>query len=444
MSPPSAVPSDLDAAGILAANGKPRLDDLIRLPPGLKRQEEIEQIVAGLAASLAALHEAGRVHGGICPAALAYDPSGVAFLATPPVAPTPDAEGASRLAGYAAFEQYTDDPAYLCGPWTDVYGLAALAYFLATGSAPPSALARRVRDDCLPLHEWGAGDYGKQFCDAIDRGLAMPAHPRPRTGAAFAAAMGASLPPRDSSLVAPSSDPSDLLAASAPTAPVAEIPAGDGATAWSMADHSADLPLGSPPESPLRGRRVLPLVLVFALLLAGGGYAWVRSMAPPVQMAGTPQAPSPAPAPDPTPAPASASASARNQEAPQAAQPVPSDVAPTPAPVESAASGSAPEAAPDASAGITPNTPAPQASAPAAAVPQAPSPAAPVAVSVAVRPWGEVLINGRSRGVSPPLRELSLAPGRYQVTVRNSSSGDHSMTLTVAPNKAAAITHEFK
>ncbi|MGH8818264.1 MAG: hypothetical protein ACREX5_16820, partial [Achromobacter pestifer] len=124
--------------------------------------------------------------------------------------------------------------------------------------------------------------------------------------------------------------------------------------------------------------------------------------------------------------------------------PVPSDVAPTPAPVESAASGSAPEAAPDAPAGITPNTPAPQASAPAAAVPQAPSPAAPVAVSVAVRPWGEVLINGRSRGVSPPLRELSLAPGRYQVTVRNSSSGDHSMTLTVAPNKPAAITHEFK
>lgn len=216
MSRPSAVPPDRDAVGLFAAPGKPRLDDLIRLPPGPKRQEEIEQIVAGLAASLAALHEAGQVHGGISPAAVAYDSSGHAMLATPPVGPEPDAEDAFRLAGYAAFEQYTDDPAYLCGPWTDVYGLAALAYFLATGSAPPSALARRVRDDCLPLHEWGAADYGKIFCDAVDSGLAMPAHARPRTAAAFATVMGASLPPRDTSPEMPQAHPSDLHGAISP------------------------------------------------------------------------------------------------------------------------------------------------------------------------------------------------------------------------------------
>ncbi len=81
---------------------------------------------------------------------------------------------------------------------------------------------------------------------------------------------------------------------------------------------------------------------------------------------------------------------------------------------------------------------------PSVAEPPAPPKAAPVVVRVAVRPWGEVLINGRSRGVSPPLREISLAPGRYQVTVRNASAGDHSMTLTVAPNRPAIITHEFK
>ena len=76
--------------------------------------------------------------------------------------------------------------------------------------------------------------------------------------------------------------------------------------------------------------------------------------------------------------------------------------------------------------------------------PKAPPKAAPVAVRVAVRPWGEVLINGRSRGVSPPLRELSLTPGRYQVTVRNASAGEHRMTLTVAAGKPASISHEFK
>ncbi|WP_167380350.1 hypothetical protein [Achromobacter insolitus] len=45
--------------------------------------------------------------------------------------------------------------------------------------------------------------------------------------------------------------------------------------------------------------------------------------------------------------------------------------------------------------------------------------------------------------MSPPLRELSLAPGRYQVIVRNASAGDHRMTLTVAPGRPASITHEF-
>ncbi|MFD4836151.1 hypothetical protein ACFWP0_01490 [Achromobacter sp. NPDC058515] len=419
MSRPSAVPPD---------PGAPRLDDLIRLPPGLRRQEEIARIVGGLAAALAALHEAGRVHGGLCPAAVAHDPSGQAILAAPPVAPAPDAEDASRHAGYAAFEQYTDDPDYPCGPWTDVHGLAALAYFLATGSAPPSALARRVRDDCPPLHEWGAGAYDQAFCDAVDRGLAMPAHARPQTVEAFAAAMGASLPPRDTSPAMP-------LAPVA--APMAEPSAGDDELVSSTAGH----PAAAPPELPSSGRRILPLALMFALLLAGGAYAWVRLTAPPVQLAGAPQVSSPAPAPAPQPP------QVEPAEAPPVvpdAPPAGSAAAPAPPPVESAAGGQAQEATPDATAGIAASTPAPEAQATAEAVPQEPPKAAPVAVRVAVRPWGEVLINGRSRGVSPPLRELSLAPGRYQVTVRNASSGDHSMTLTVAPGRPAAITHEFK
>lgn len=444
---PSAVPPDSGAAGAPAARSAPRLDDLLRLPPGRARQEEILRIVAGLAADLAPLHACGRVHGGICPDAVAHDPSGRAVLATPPVAPEPDAEDALRHAGYAAFEQYTDDPAYPCGAWTDVHGLAALAYFLATGSAPPSALARRVRDDCMPLREWGAGGYGQVFCDAVDSGLAMPAHARPQTVAAFAAAMGAFLPPEDASPAVPLAavvevppeaveEPQDIPPPALPidrqdtVGPklMAGRPADDSAAARSPAGRLA----AKAPESPFGVWRIVPAALVLLLLLAGGGYAWLRWMTPPVQLAAAPQAPSPAPAPQAAP--------------PAPPAPVPAAPPPVSAPPQQASP--AAEAASQATPEIAANTPAPQAPAAAKvatqAPPKAPPKAAPVAVRVAVRPWGEVLINGRSRGVSPPLRELSLAPGRYQVTVRNASGGEHRMTLTVASNRPAAITHKFE
>ncbi len=449
MTPASTMPPDAGGAGIPTLPADPRLDALIRLPPGRKRHDEITRIVAGLAASLAPLHAQGRVHGGIHPGAVGFDggasgggaidgvasdgvasdgvaldgvasdgvalnsggldAAGQAMLATPPVQPAPDAEDAPRHAGYAAFEQYTDDPAYPCGPWTDVYGLAALAYFLATGSAPPSALARRVRDDFLPLEEWGANEYGKAFCDAVNSGLAMPAHARPRTVAAFAAAMGA-LPLREPTVL--------------PVVPPTIAPPVDETPMLAEADPVAQ----TPPEYPPRRRpRAMPWILACLLLLVAGGVAWMQMTPAPVQLAATPQAPA---------------------QTPQASAPAPAPILepqpPEPAPAAQAPPAVEPEPAPQSTSASPPTpAPAPPETLPDAA-PQAVPKAAPVAVRVAVRPWGEVLINGRSRGVSPPLRELSLSPGRYQVTVRNASAGEHRMTLTVAAGKPASISHEFK
>ena len=493
MTTASITPPSPGTAGIPAAPCHPRLADLMRLPPGRKRQDEITRIVAGLAASLAPLHAAGRVHGGIHPGAVAFDgggpwdpivgraATGAATLTPPPVAPAPDAEDAHRHAGYAAFEQYTDDPAYACGPWTDVYGLAALAYFLATGSAPPSALARRVRDDCLPLEEWGANEYERAFCDAVDSGLAMTMHARPQTAQAFAAAIGAPL--LRTSPILPAALPTVATPAEVKTPPTAAPPP-------EASQPAAPPPGASPPEArtarelPRERARVLPWILACALLLAGSGYAWVRMTSTPVELAGTPEAsartpqaspavtasaPAPAPAPTPDRAPAprqplatapeppQASQSTRATQASQGSSPVPATQPsqasqPTPATpsarVEAASSGGAPAPVSDGSASNidAASASASESAAASAAAPVSTSPpkAAPVSVRVAVRPWGEVLINGRSRGVSPPLRELSLTPGRYQVTVRNATAGEHRMTLTVAADKPAAISHEFK
>lgn len=521
----SAVPTGPGLAGAPPA----RLDEVLRLPPGPRRERAILRLVARLSAALAGWHEAGRARGGISPDAVAYDEEGCAIL-TPAPAAAPDDEDAVRQAGYAAFEQYTDDPAYPCGPWTDVYGLAALAHFLATGAAPPDALARRVRDDYLPLEEWQPGAYGAAFCAAVDGGLAQPAHARPRTAMALAEAMGALAQPAPApvqasapalaSMPVPVSVPASALPPLPLTLPNLDLDSDpdlvpDLSTPSLMAGAAADEFAEPPPtanrltamrsEHPAQGRRVMPFALALVLLGAAGGYAWFQSAQPNVQLAGAPQA-QPAPASPPAPSAATPAAADKPAPGPTAAQ----EPAPAPAPASPPVSASTPAtisasgpppASEPASAPVSAPTPTPtptpapasqSAPAPASpaqpapgvasdAVPQAqagagaaaaavagpgphvaselaagasepvtpaaqtpPPPAAPVSVSVAVRPWGEVLINGRSRGVSPPLRELSLAPGRYQVTLRNASAGDHRMTLTVTAGRPASIVHEFK
>lgn len=70
-------------------------------------------------------------------------------------------------------------------------------------------------------------------------------------------------------------------------------------------------------------------------------------------------------------------------------------------------------------------------------------PVANVTVTVNVQPWGEIVVNGSRRGVSPPLRQIQLAPGTYSVTVRNGDLPPYHTKLTVQAGKPASITHKF-
>ena len=47
--------------------------------------------------------------------------------------------------GYAPIEQYTDDPAFSQGPWTDLYALGAVMHAMITGELPPAAVVRSIR-----------------------------------------------------------------------------------------------------------------------------------------------------------------------------------------------------------------------------------------------------------------------------------------------------------
>src|SRR5690606_3080597 len=74
------------------------------------------------------------------------------------------------------------------------------------------------------------------------------------------------------------------------------------------------------------------------------------------------------------------------------------------------------------------------------AAPVEPAQAA-VPVRIHVRPWGEVMVDGRSRGISPPLTQLTLPPGRHRITIRNPAAPEYKTTIEVKPGGAASISH---
>jgi class 3 adenylate cyclase len=75
-----------------------------------------------------------------------------------------------------------------------------------------------------------------------------------------------------------------------------------------------------------------------------------------------------------------------------------------------------------------------------------PAKAAPVAqgtLVLAIQPWGEVLVNGKSIGVSPPLKQHKLPPGKYKIEVRNSTFTPFVSNVEVKPREDLNIRHKF-
>ncbi|RIX74296.1 serine/threonine-protein kinase [Acidovorax cavernicola] len=82
-----------------------------------------------------------------------------------------------------------------------------------------------------------------------------------------------------------------------------------------------------------------------------------------------------------------------------------------------------------------------------AGAPAAPPAAAPGMgrVQFNIRPWGQVFVDGADRGVSPPLKSLSLRPGIYTIEVRNGDLTAYRQRVTVQDSKSApVVSHEFK
>jgi len=81
--------------------------------------------------------------------------------------------------GYAPFEQYHTHGNQ--GPWSDLYALGGVMYWLITGNRPVEAAAR-VRKDIMPpaAHADNAALYSAEFLDAIDWALRPHEEERPQ------------------------------------------------------------------------------------------------------------------------------------------------------------------------------------------------------------------------------------------------------------------------
>jgi hypothetical protein len=70
--------------------------------------------------------------------------------------------------------------------------------------------------------------------------------------------------------------------------------------------------------------------------------------------------------------------------------------------------------------------------------------AATATVSFAISPWGEVHIDGKMRGISPPLRNVDLTPGRHRIEIRNADFPPHVEIVDAKSGSRIRIRHKFQ
>lgn len=267
----------------------------------------------------------------------------------------------------------------------DLRALAAVIHFAISHEMPATG----------PLVGRGLAGYSDSLLNAVDRCLAPNRTQRPQTVAELRDLLGMV----SVGLLKPSGAvPGVPSAAPAPAAPVA-------APVVTQIDHGP----------PAAGKRWLWIGLA-AVLLAGALYV-VRQhgaeelVGAPVQPAKS-ETPAPAPVSETVTAPVTAPA------------PVAPDAAPDTAPAPVTAPASTPETAP-----------------PAASAEPVVAPAA--SYRLMINPWGTVYVDGKRRGVSPPLKRLALPTGRHTIMLENPGFPDRVIEVDSVAGRSGQIAHDF-
>jgi len=65
-------------------------------------------------------------------------------------------------------------------------------------------------------------------------------------------------------------------------------------------------------------------------------------------------------------------------------------------------------------------------------------------IAFAITPWGEVYVDGKKLGVSPPLQEIQIGAGRHRVEIRNTTFPPHVQAVEVKSGERIRIRYLFR
>ena len=68
----------------------------------------------------------------------------------------------------------------------------------------------------------------------------------------------------------------------------------------------------------------------------------------------------------------------------------------------------------------------------------------PAEIGLSIIPWGEVYLDGKLQGVSPPLLELQVVAGQHKLEIRNSTFPVYKEVIKAKPGAKIKIKHSFK
>ena len=64
-------------------------------------------------------------------------------------------------------------------------------------------------------------------------------------------------------------------------------------------------------------------------------------------------------------------------------------------------------------------------------------------IALAVAPWGEIFVDGDRVGVSPPVNEVEVSPGKRTIEIRNGNFPAYSQVVDVKADQRVRIKHKF-
>lgn len=392
------------------------LDSGVVLPPAT-----IADIALQVAEGLAFAHQNEVVHCDIKPANIMVLENGTVKIMDFGIARLPT--GSRTFAGNVLGSPRYISPEQIVGrpvdARSDIFALGAVLYEMLTGVPP---FAGTAIDEILyqVINEKPQAPSARNaslppvFDEIVERAMAKHADDRYQSAQDFASALRKLelVPERLSTVLPPiASQPSKASTPGTATVQLDE-PAAEAGTAFS-----------GPHIAKRRRKHVLYAIPVVLLVIVGG-----RTL-----LSSNPEA-------QERPVEKSASSSAETTNGAALKQPVaPATKATVIPPLDTRPISETSAAAPP----MESNTkPAPSMASPPAATPAAGN--AMGRLGFAISPWGEVYVNGRKRGVTPPLTELQLPPGTYNVEIRNTGFAPHSQTIELGADATLRIKHKFR